>query len=214
MTDPGGPAACAELGLDSRPGDGSAADLIRGVAADVNPADRVPEQCQERVRVVRPVRPQHHHLRLHLHRRTPRLGRPARPSGLESTRSLCGGGPLRRRVSRHGRRSAGDLDDGLQVDADPGLLADRAHLDLHSTQRGLDRGRPVTTRDGRGDASGEPAAPDPHLHPGPRRAVAVRDDDQEPTLQQDVALKWRPLIERHRVIERRPVIHGDASQLK
>ena len=143
-------------------------------------------------------------------RRDPSLAGPR--GGTRSVFALTGGG--RREVRGHGRRSAGDLDDGLQVDADPGLLADRAHLDLHSTQRGLDRGRPVTTRDGRGRASGEPAAPDPHLHPGPRGAVAGRDDDQEPTLQQDIALKRRPLLERHRVIERRPVIHGKAPAVE
>ena len=42
----------------------------------------------------------------------------------------------------------------------------------------------------------------------------VADDDQEPTRQQDVALKRCPLLERHLVIERRPVIHGNAPQIK
>jgi hypothetical protein len=113
-------------------------------------------------------------------------------------------------VIDQGCRSGGDLDHGLEIEADPGLLADRANLDFDTTDGGLDRDRAVTTRDGGRLVSDEPAAPDGHLLADPGRTVASLHDDQEPPFEQDIATERRPLIKRHHVIHRRPVVHDEA----
>ena len=86
--------------------------------------------------------------------------------------------------------STSDFDHSFQIDPNPRFFTHTTGANTDLSQRCFNRYGAVTTCDAGCAASDEPAALNLHTLAGTRLSVPTADDDQEPTLEQDIVFKW------------------------
>jgi hypothetical protein len=91
-----------------------------------------------------------------------------------------------RRTPSLRRRSAGDFDNGFQIDSDPGVFANRADADFDVTKGCFQGGGAVTIRDAGGTASHEPAAADQDALARFGSTVLAPDNHEQRAFEKDI----------------------------